>query len=122
MALGLTQPVTNMSTRNLPGDKGQPARKADNVTTICELIDQKIWEPRRLTTLWASTACYLDSFTVLDIHTHTYQSSIGSHTQTTITHRLQILKLYLYIKFNRYHTGLNNKFFGCAALIYHIIQ
>jgi hypothetical protein len=22
-----------------------------------------MWEPRRLTTLWASTACYMDSFT-----------------------------------------------------------
>jgi hypothetical protein len=25
-----------MSTRNLPGDKGRPARKADNLTAICE--------------------------------------------------------------------------------------
>jgi hypothetical protein len=24
-----------------------------------------MWEPRRLTTLWASTACYWDSFTFL---------------------------------------------------------
>jgi hypothetical protein len=37
MALGLTQPLTEMSTRNLPGGKGLPARKADNLTTICEL-------------------------------------------------------------------------------------
>jgi hypothetical protein len=29
MALGSTQPLTEMSTRNLPGDKGRPARKAD---------------------------------------------------------------------------------------------
>jgi hypothetical protein len=28
MALGSTQPLTEMSTRNLPGDKGRPARKA----------------------------------------------------------------------------------------------
>jgi hypothetical protein len=26
---------------------------------------EKMWEPRRLTTLWASTACYRDSFTYL---------------------------------------------------------
>jgi hypothetical protein len=26
-------------------------------------LSYKIWEPRRLTTLWASTACYRDSFT-----------------------------------------------------------
>jgi hypothetical protein len=35
MALGSTQPLTEMNTRNLPGDKGQPARKADNLTAIC---------------------------------------------------------------------------------------
>jgi hypothetical protein len=36
MALGSTQPVTEMSTRNLPGGKGRPARKADNLTAIYE--------------------------------------------------------------------------------------
>jgi hypothetical protein len=55
MAPGTTQPLTEMSTRNLPGGKGQPVRKAD-LTAICELIIQKMWEPRRLTILWASTA------------------------------------------------------------------
>jgi hypothetical protein len=34
MALGSTQPLTEMSTRNLPGGKGWPARKADNLTII----------------------------------------------------------------------------------------
>jgi hypothetical protein len=38
MALGPTQPVTEMSTRNLPGGKGRPARKAGNLTAICEPI------------------------------------------------------------------------------------
>jgi hypothetical protein len=36
MALGSTQPLKEMSTRNLPGCKGRPARKADNLTAICE--------------------------------------------------------------------------------------
>jgi hypothetical protein len=35
MALGSTQPLREMSVRNLPGGKGLPARKADNVTDIC---------------------------------------------------------------------------------------
>jgi hypothetical protein len=48
MALGWTQPLTEMSTRNLPGCKGRPARKADNLTAMCEPIVQKMWEPRRL--------------------------------------------------------------------------
>jgi hypothetical protein len=38
MALGSIQPLTEMSTRNLPGGKGWPARKADNLITICEPI------------------------------------------------------------------------------------
>jgi hypothetical protein len=67
MALGSTQPLTEMSTRNLPGGKGRAARGTDNLTAICEPIVYKMWEPRRLITLWASTACYRDSFTFLPI-------------------------------------------------------
>jgi hypothetical protein len=53
-----------MSTLILLGIKGgRPVRKADNFTAICELIVYKMWVPRRLTTLCASTACYRDSFT-----------------------------------------------------------
>jgi hypothetical protein len=37
MALGLTKPLTEMSTRNLPGGKGRPALEAD-LTAICEPI------------------------------------------------------------------------------------
>jgi hypothetical protein len=37
MALESTQPL-EMSTRNLPRGKGRPARKADNLTAICEPI------------------------------------------------------------------------------------
>jgi hypothetical protein len=32
MALGSTQPLTEMSTKNHPGGEGRPARKADNLT------------------------------------------------------------------------------------------
>jgi hypothetical protein len=34
MALGSTQPLTEMSTRNLPGGKKRPPRRADNLTAI----------------------------------------------------------------------------------------
>jgi hypothetical protein len=54
-----------MSTGNLPGNKGRPERGADNLTTICEPIVYKMWEPERLTTLWAFTACYRDSFPLI---------------------------------------------------------
>jgi hypothetical protein len=64
MALRSTKPLTEMSASNLLGGKGRPARKANNLTAICKPIIKKLWEPRRLTTLWASTARYKDSFTL----------------------------------------------------------
>jgi hypothetical protein len=36
MALGSTQSLKEMSARNLPGVKGRPMRKADNLTAICD--------------------------------------------------------------------------------------
>jgi hypothetical protein len=38
MAMGSTQPLTEMSTKNLPGGKGRPLRKAVNLTSFCEPI------------------------------------------------------------------------------------
>jgi hypothetical protein len=35
---GLTQPIPEMSTSNLPEGKDRSARKADNLTAITELI------------------------------------------------------------------------------------
>jgi hypothetical protein len=52
MALGSTQRLTEVSTMNLTGGKGRPARKAD-LTAICEPTVYKMWKPRSLTTLWA---------------------------------------------------------------------
>jgi hypothetical protein len=63
MALGSTQPLTEMSTSNLHAGKGRPTRKADNLTAVCELIVQKMSELRRLISQWASAASYRDSFT-----------------------------------------------------------
>jgi hypothetical protein len=59
MALGWTQPLTGIS---LVG-KVRPESKADNLTAICKCIIYKMWEPRRLTAPWASTASYKNSFT-----------------------------------------------------------
>jgi hypothetical protein len=38
MALGSTEPLAKLRTRNLPEGKGRAARKADNPTAICEPI------------------------------------------------------------------------------------
>jgi hypothetical protein len=61
--------LDKVSSVNLPGG-GRPARKADNLTAICEPIVYKMWEPRRPTNLWASTACYRESFTFLPFITY----------------------------------------------------
>jgi hypothetical protein len=42
---------------------GWQVRKAVNLTAICESVVYKMWESRRLTTLWVSMASYRDSFT-----------------------------------------------------------
>jgi hypothetical protein len=65
MVLGSTQPLMEMSTRNLSGGKGRPARGTENLTVICKPIVQEMWEPRRLTTLWVFMACYRDSLIFL---------------------------------------------------------
>jgi hypothetical protein len=57
MALGSTQPLTEMSTRNLPGS----VKGGRRVGLTADCLD-KMWDPRRLTTLWAFTACYRDSY------------------------------------------------------------
>jgi hypothetical protein len=64
VALGSTQPVTDMSTMNLLVGKVRPVRKADNFSAVCEPTIWKMWEPRRLINLWASETCYRDSFTL----------------------------------------------------------
>jgi hypothetical protein len=38
MVLGSTQPLTEMSIKKVPGGKELPARKADNLTTVCKPI------------------------------------------------------------------------------------
>jgi hypothetical protein len=38
MVLGLTQPLTEMITKDIPGDEARPGSMADNFTSICEPI------------------------------------------------------------------------------------
>jgi hypothetical protein len=54
-----------MSIKTLLGAKGRQALKAYNLTAICGSITYKMCEPKCITILWASTACYGDSFTIL---------------------------------------------------------
>jgi hypothetical protein len=60
LALQFTQLSAQMSTRR---SYTRSVRKADDLSTICELIVEIVWDPRHLTTVLASTACKRDSFT-----------------------------------------------------------
>jgi hypothetical protein len=67
MALRFTQPVhrNEYQSRMFLGCKARLARKADNLTASGESTIVKMLDPRNLTTLWTSTACYGDSFTLI---------------------------------------------------------
>jgi hypothetical protein len=70
MALVSTLPLTEMSTRNLPGGKGLPARKSDNLTAMSQLftscgrldVSQSYGPPRLVS---AIALRFLPSFEVL---------------------------------------------------------
>jgi hypothetical protein len=44
MILGFTKFLTEIRTRNLPGGKARPTRKADNLNTTCEIIIYRMWD------------------------------------------------------------------------------
>jgi hypothetical protein len=47
-------------------------RKADDVTSICEPIIYKMWDPQLLTTLWASTVCYRDNLLYIFVYSDSH--------------------------------------------------
>jgi hypothetical protein len=63
MALGSTQPLAEMSTRNFPGDKKRPTHKADNLTAICEPNVSTCVSHQPLATLRIFTASNKDNLT-----------------------------------------------------------
>jgi hypothetical protein len=60
---GSTQPLTKMSTRNLPGgaNDGRLIRLTTSPSYVSRL-SRKMWEPLSLIILWDFTVCYRDSF------------------------------------------------------------
>jgi hypothetical protein len=59
MILGLTQPLTEISTRKCFWG----VERDRNLTAICEPIIYAVWDPQHFTTLQTCTACYRESFT-----------------------------------------------------------
>jgi hypothetical protein len=64
MALGSTQPLVKMSTRNIPGGKGgRCVRVRLHHLTVPNVM--KIWGPKPTGTLWATPGLLRVSFTFL---------------------------------------------------------
>jgi hypothetical protein len=64
MALGSTQPLVKMSTRNIPrGKGGRCVRLTTSLLSCAEC--HEIWEPKPPGTLWATPGLLRDSFTLL---------------------------------------------------------
>jgi hypothetical protein len=106
-----------MGTRNLPESKGQLECEANNLTAICEPIVWKMWEPRRLTTLWVSMAFYKDSFKFIPTHIllldHSVEPNINEvcYVNSRKNH-IPSKRPYLPTRFEQYYNpedrGLNN--------------
>jgi hypothetical protein len=56
----------------------------------------KLWEPRRLTTLWASTTCYKDSFTFLPFISYLNASFQGNYAILWAV-EVKVRQLYAYL-------------------------
>jgi len=62
MALGSTQPLVKMSTRNIPGGKGGRCVRLTTSPPLCAECHE-IWEPKPPGTLWATPGLLRDCFT-----------------------------------------------------------
>jgi len=83
MALGSTQPLVKMSTRNIPGGKGgRCVRMTTSPPSRAEC--HEIWEPKRPGTLWATPGLLQDSFMFLVVIPYgCFGTTYWSHLQVS---------------------------------------
>jgi hypothetical protein len=75
----------------------RPVAKAYNLNAICEPIVLTMWNFQHLTTLYSSTACYGDSFTLICILSQSLSGCTDViHVELrTLGFRVRILTLFL---------------------------
>jgi hypothetical protein len=88
MTLGSTQPIIEMSARNLPGVKARPEREDDNLTAICGILDisQLYGPPRPVTGI--SLLLYTHFFIVWPITYSGKQQIAYELTEITIIYNV----------------------------------
>jgi hypothetical protein len=95
MTLGLTQPLTEISTRNFPGGKWWPVHRTDNIPPSVSGLSRKCGN-LNISTIWASTSCYRDTTVFLQ-----------NKSSDSATKSIAILTLYiLYTVVPRYTSAL----------------
>jgi hypothetical protein len=104
MALGLTQPLVKMSTRNIPGGKGSmcvTVMTSPPSSAVCH----EIWEPKPPGTLWATPGLLRDCFTFFyynsDGHIMIQQQVLAFHIQRLMLPQPKLMH-YLWIFHLRY--------------------
>jgi hypothetical protein len=66
-----------------------------------------MWEPRRLTTLWASTACYRDSFTFLP-----YFENVGAPSLSDVGRYVVVRMFSVYFRYSYAGRKFRHTFWG----------
>jgi hypothetical protein len=104
MALGSTQPLTEMGTRNLPGGKERPAREDANLTAICEPTVYKC-ESLDVSQPYGPSRRYRDSFTFTlpALWRYNYLQNIYSFIKTNAIGIF--INSWLCFTYNKYNTS-----------------
>jgi len=89
MALGWTQPLVKIGTRNIPGVKGGRCTRLASPSSRAEC--HEIWEPKPPGTLWATSGLLRDCFTVTSVE------KIPSVIKIRQEHRSLLMETYVYL-------------------------
>jgi hypothetical protein len=90
MALGSTQPLVKMNTRNIPGGKGGRCVRLTTSPPSCAECHE-VWEPKSPGTLWATPGLLRDSFNFLPFYLDVSVTSCSTCPYRVSQHFFELL-------------------------------